>query len=112
MEIVSSTNLQLKNIKAHIKLFFCRRKKSIQRNQIVEDIDKICQESQLKPAPFIPELRDSFECEKQDKGITRSDSREEDERLPDDKSDDNQLVKPSDIRAFVRTNSRHKIEMR
>ena len=42
----------------------------------------------------------------------RSDSREEDERLSDDKSGDNQLVKPSDIRAFVRTNSRHKIEIR
>ena len=90
---------------------FSRRKKSIQRNQIVEDIDQACQESRLRP-PFIPELRNSFESEKQDKGITRSDSRKEDERLPIDESVDNQLVKPSDIRAFVRTNSRHKIEIR
>ena len=62
-------------------------------------------ESKLKAQPFIPELRDSLESEKQD--IIGSNSEEPSDLKP---PSDN-LVKPSEIRKFVRSNSRCKIEL-
>ena len=86
--------------------FTFRRKKSIQRNQIVEDGNlNILSESKLKAQPFIPELRNSLESEKQD---TIGSNSEEPSGL---KLTSDNLVKPSEIRKFVRSNSRCKIEL-
>ena len=86
--------------------FAFRRKKSIQRNKIIEDGNlNILSESKLKTQPFIPELRNSLESEKQDT-IGSNSEEPSDLKLPSDN-----LVKPSEIRKFVRSNSRCKIEL-
>ena len=99
-------------IQIHTELFLCRRKKSLQRNQILAEDDQLCAELRLKtqPAPFIPELRNSLESEKQDlDGFAASDSKENNMNSEDQGET---LVKPSDIRKFVRSNSKHKIELK
>ena len=100
-------------IQIHTELFLCRRKKSLQRNQILAEDDQLCAELRLKtqPAPFIPELRNSLESEKQDlDGFAASDSKENNMNSEDTQGET--LVKPSDIRKFVRSNSKHKIELK
>jgi len=90
-----------------------RRKKSLQRNQILAEDDQLCAELRLKtqPQPFIPELRNSLESEKQDlDGFAVSDSKENNFNMEEAQGE--QLVKPSDIRKFVRSNSKHKIELK
>ena len=64
-------------------------------------------ELKLKTQPFIPELRNSLECDKIDVGeVTNEES--DDNQI----NTDQQLVRPSEIRRFVRSNSKHKIEIK
>ena len=100
-------------IQIHTELFLCRRKKSLQRNQILAEDDQLCAELRLKtqPQPFIPELRNSLESEKQDlDGFAVSNSTENNINMEEAQGE--QLVRPSDIRKFVRSNSKHKIELK
>ena len=87
-----------------------RRKKSLQRNQIFEKSELSLDSSaelKLKTQPFIPELRNSLECDKIDVGeVTNEES--DDNQI----NTDQQLVRPSEIRRFVRSNSKHKIEIK
>ena len=90
-----------------IVTLYSRRKSSLPLNHARNAVP----DHKTQAQTYLPELRNSFDFEKQE--CVKIDSENHpDQESPSQENQNYNLVKPSEIRNFVRSNSRHKIDLK